>query len=80
MEIRLVDLLAVVMAMYSMFGEECYAHHSEETQLKVTFHHQALHDSSFLFFIRHCLSILLLNKGNVIKCCCSNLTCVSNVV
>ena len=76
MEIRLEDLLAVVMAMYSMFGEDCYAHHSEETQLKVISHHSVLHCS---FFIRHCWSILFLNKGNVIKCCCSNWTCVSHV-
>ena len=54
------DLLAVVMAMYSVFGEDCYTHHSEETQLKVT---SIIIVALFLCFIippasftRHCWS------------------------
>ena len=32
---RVVDVLSVAMAIYSLAGEDCYTHHSEETQLRV---------------------------------------------
>ena len=33
---RVVDVLSVAMAMYSLVGEDCYTHHSEEDQIRVS--------------------------------------------
>ena len=33
---RVVDVLSIAVAMYSLVGEDCYIHHSEEVQFRVS--------------------------------------------